>query len=203
MAARSRTRFWAGRERAARLLRADALPDRRDRRRLRRAGPAPLLRLLGGDADPALRPDRRLGRAGRLAATIKFVIYTMAGSLLMLGVDRSSSASSRARSTWSKIGHERRALDLPRLRRRVRGQGAALPVPRLAARRLPRVAAGGRRGALGRDLEGGRVRLPPHRDREVPRRRRRTTCATPILASRRSGWSTARCSPSARPTCAA
>ena len=47
---------------AARVLRADALPDRRGRRRLHRAGPAALLRVLRGDADPALRADRRLGR---------------------------------------------------------------------------------------------------------------------------------------------
>ena len=49
------------------------------------AGPAALLRLLRGDADPALRADRRLGRrrAG-CGATITFVVYTVAGSLLML-----------------------------------------------------------------------------------------------------------------------
>ncbi len=64
MAAAIAYAFWAGRETAARLLRADALPDRGDRRRLRGAGPPPLLRLLRGDADPALRARRRLGRAG-------------------------------------------------------------------------------------------------------------------------------------------
>ena len=77
-------------------------------------------------------------------------------------------------------GDEHERLALPRLRDRVRGQGAALAVPRLAAGRLPRVAAGGRRPALGRDLEGRRVRLPAHRDREVPRSRR-TTSGSPIL----------------------
>ena len=56
------TRWWAGRERAARVLRPAALPHGLGRGRLRRAGPAALLRLLRGDADPALRPDRRLGR---------------------------------------------------------------------------------------------------------------------------------------------
>ena len=54
-------------------------------------------------------------------------------------------------------------LDLPRLRRRLRGQGAALALPRLAARRLPRVAARGGGAPLGRDLEDGRVRLSRHR----------------------------------------
>ena len=47
---------------AARLLRAPALPHRRRGRDVRRAGPAPLLRLLRGDAHPAVRPRRRLGR---------------------------------------------------------------------------------------------------------------------------------------------
>ena len=40
-------------------------------------------------------------------------------------------------------GHELEPLDLPRLHVRVRDQGAALPVPRLAARRVPRGAARG------------------------------------------------------------
>ena len=54
--------FWVGRERPRAYFGLDALPDGRDGRRLRRAGPAPLLRVLRGDADPALRADRRLGR---------------------------------------------------------------------------------------------------------------------------------------------
>ena len=44
-----------------------------------------------------------------------------------------------------RLGDELVELDLPRLRRRVRREGAALPVPRLAARRVPRGVAGGRR----------------------------------------------------------
>src|SRR5262249_3149626 len=51
-------------DRRARVLRADAAADGRNRRCLHRAGPVALLRLLGGDADPALRADRRLGRPG-------------------------------------------------------------------------------------------------------------------------------------------
>ena len=54
--------FWVGRERPRAYFGLMLLPDRGGRRRLRRAGPPPLLRLLRGDADPALRPDRRLGR---------------------------------------------------------------------------------------------------------------------------------------------
>ena len=67
---RGRDRLRAlGRPRARpRVLRAAALPDGRDRRRLHRPGPAALLRLLRGDADPDLRPDRRLGRAAAACA---------------------------------------------------------------------------------------------------------------------------------------
>ena len=76
----------------------------------------------------------------------------------------SRSGSRRARSTSTAARARATArLDLPRLRRRVRRQGAALALPRLAARRLPRVAARGGGAPLGRDLEDGGVRLPPHR----------------------------------------
>ena len=108
------------------------------------------------------------GGAGRLGATIKFVVYTVAGSLLMLAAIIVYGLQ-QGTFDLTKMGHEHERLALPRLRDRVRGQGAALPVPRLAARRLPRVVARGGRPALGRDLEGGRVRLPADRDREVPR----------------------------------
>ena len=81
----------------------------------------------------------------------------------------------------ARAEHER--LALPRLRDRLRDQGAALAVPRLAARRLPRVAARGCRAALGRDLEGRRLRVPADRDRQVPRARP-TTSASPILVAR-------------------
>ena len=66
-------------------------------RRLRRARPRALLRLLGADPDPDVLPDRRLGRPARhvcrssagtipwrIYAALKFFIYTMAGSALML-----------------------------------------------------------------------------------------------------------------------
>ena len=129
-----------------------------DRRRLRRAGSPPLLRLLGGDADPALRPRRRVGRAGPAARDAQVRHLHDGGSLLMLAVDH------RLRDPAGDVRPDRRAapassdLDLPRLRRRVRGQGAALPVPRLAAGRLPR---------------GARRRWPPC-SRASSRRRRRT-----------------------------
>ena len=54
--------YWVGRDRSRAYFGLMLLPHRRDGRRVRVAGPAPLLRLLRGDADPALHPDRRLGR---------------------------------------------------------------------------------------------------------------------------------------------
>ena len=73
------------------------------------------------------------GGAGRLRATLLFVIYTMAGSLLMLAA---IIALGLSQGTFDLVhsGTSNERLDLPRLRRRLRGQGAALPVPRLAAR---------------------------------------------------------------------
>ena len=53
-------------------------------RRLRRARPLPVLRDLGSDAHPDVLHHRDLGRRNRLYAAIKFFIYTMVGSLLML-----------------------------------------------------------------------------------------------------------------------
>ena len=114
------------------------------------------------------------GGERRAYATLKFVIYTMAGSLLMLA---SIIAFGLSQGTFDLVesGVVDERLDLPRLPRRVRGQGAALPVPRLARRRLPRVAARGRGDPLGRRLEGGGVRPPPDRDREVPGAGRETS----------------------------
>ena len=84
------------------------------------------------------------GGPGRLGATLKFVVYTVAGSLLMLA---SIVVYGLPQGTFdlTQMAPELEQLALPRLRDRVRGQGAALPVPRLAARRLPRGAARGRR----------------------------------------------------------
>ena len=82
-------------------------------------------------------------------------IYTMAGSLLMLAVDHRLGLSQGTFDLVDSGTHGER-LALPRLRRRLRRQGAALPVPRLAARRLPRVAAGG----LGRALAASSRRRP-------------------------------------------
>ena len=81
----------------------------------------------------------------------------MAGSLLMLAYDR------RVRAVPGHVqpdrrGHERQRLGLPRLPRRLRGQGSAPAVPRLAADRLHRGSTRGGRTPLGRGVEGSRVR---------------------------------------------
>ena len=67
------------------------------------------------------------GGPGRLGATVKFVIYTMAGSLLMLAAVIVFGLS---KDSFDLVTHraERQQLALPRLRGRLRGQGAALPL---------------------------------------------------------------------------
>ena len=118
------------------------------------------------------------GGAGRLRATITFVVYTVAGSLLMLaaiivyGLQQGS-------FDLTVHGDELERLALPRLRDRLRDQGAVLALPRLAARRLPRVAGRGVGSPLRRHLQGGRLRLPAHRDPEVPRADARLPCPAP------------------------
>ena len=97
------------------------------------------------------------GGPERVQATVTFVIYTMAGSLLMLA---SIIAFGVSQGTFSLQagGTSDERLDLPRLPRRLRREGAALPVPRLAASGVHAIVARGRRTALRRGLEGGRVR---------------------------------------------
>src|SRR6266511_1002714 len=65
--------------------------------------------------------------------------------------------------------YELEHVDLPRLRRRLRRQGAALPAPRLAAGCLPGVFAGGGCGLVWCRLQGGDVRLPLHLHHEAAR----------------------------------
>ena len=127
-----------GRARAQpRVLRAPALPRRRARRRLRGAGPDRLLRLLRGDADPHLRAGRRVGRPAARQGDGHVRHLHDGGLAPDARVDR------RARRHEGDVParrprHELERLDLPRLPRRVRRQGAALPVPRLAAPRVHR-----------------------------------------------------------------
>src|SRR5581483_1959456 len=157
-----------GRPRApARVLRPAALPHGCRRGRVLGAGPAPLLRLLRGDADPALRADRRVGRRRPPAGD------DHVRRLHRRRLAPHARRDRRVRPPAGDVrpdpdGDERERLALPRLRGRVRGEGAAVAVPRLAPRRLPRVAGGGGGAALGRGLEGRGLRVPADRDREVP-----------------------------------
>ena len=185
---------------AVALQRLPPLPDGIDRRRLHRPGSPPLLRLLRGDADSDLRPDRRLGQ-GRAHARnrVTFVIYTMAGSLLMLasivvfglshrGRSRSSTPARRpaSGSSWAS------SLPSPSRRRS--------SVPRLARRCLPRVAARGRRDSLGvvsKAAVYGLLRIVIAKFPEPC-----TTSRRRFSPSQRSGSSTARCLRSVRLTSA-
>ena len=171
--------LWAKRPEHARLRGAHAPAGVRGRPAARGARSRALLRRLRGDDRPARAADRGLGRpeprarldplrdlhARRLAADADRRDHARAaGRLVRPGEDR----------------HERLALAVPRVHGRVRDQGAALPVPRLGAGRLPRVAARGRGAALGRRLEGGRLRHAALRAAALPR-----PCARPAALVRR------------------
>ena len=111
----------------------------------------------------------------RIYAAIKFMLYTMAGSVLMLiAILGLAYLHSEATGSYSfdllklytlQIAPRDAALVLPRLRAGVRDQGAALPVPHLAAgcarpgadRRLGDP---GRRAAEDGDLRPRALRLP-------------------------------------------
>ncbi len=59
-------------------------PVGHDQRRVLRARRDAVLRVLRGDADPDVHHHRRLGRPERVYAAVKFFLYTLLGSLLML-----------------------------------------------------------------------------------------------------------------------
>ena len=107
------------------------------------------------------------GGPNRVAATVTFVIYTMAGSLLMLasivvfGLSQGTFSlidSGTSGNDWVFLGF----ID------RVRSEGAAAPLPRLAAHRVHRGAARGGRPALRRRLQGRRVRPDLDRAAALP-----------------------------------
>ena len=118
----------------------------------------------------------------RIYAAVKFILYTMAGSVLMLvAIIGLASCTRAAPAAYSfdllelygaRAAAAPAVLVLPRLRARVRDQGAAVPVPHLAARRA-------RRGAdrrLGdprrRAAEDGHLRPAALRVPALPRARR-------------------------------
>ena len=130
---------------AARVLRADALPDVRRRGRLLLAGRPALLRLLRGDDDPALRPDRRLGRAGP-AGSDREVRHLHDGGL---------AADARGRDRLRpRAGHVRPRRE--RHRATAPGSSSASPSRSRSRRRSSRSTAGCRTPTANR-----RPRLPP------------------------------------------
>ena len=113
----------------------------------------PLLHAVRGHADPDVLPDRRLRRPGHAAtrrrqlyAAVKFLLYNLLGGLLMLvaviglyvcagSLAAATSIACGARRRHAPHGDRHRAVAVPRLLLRLRGQGAAVAVPHLAARR--------------------------------------------------------------------
>ena len=126
-------------------------------------------------------------RTAEYAAT-KFFLYTAAGSALLLASTlvlglpapgRHRRAHLRlpcARRVERAVGHHRGAA-VPRVHGRVRDQGAAVPVPHLAARRAHRGADCGLGGAGRRDHQDGCVRLRAVLVRAVPAGERRSRAA--------------------------
>ena len=108
------------------------------------------------------------GGPGRLGATVKLLLYTMAGSLLMLAA---IIVYGLKYGTFDLVDGPTsdEPLALPRVHVRVPDQGAAVPVPRLAAGLVPRGAAGGDARVLsGVIAKAGRLRDAADRDHEVP-----------------------------------
>ena len=141
------------------------------------------------------------GGANRIYATIKFVLYTLVGSLLMLVAHpRHRVHATRRRTaargpgafdvaTLTAFAHDRRVrqhVRVPRVRGllpRLRDQGPDVPVPHLAARRPRRGADGGLGDPGRRPAQAGRLRLHPVRGAAVPARRRTTWAPAIIVLS--------------------
>ncbi len=113
------------------------------------------------------------GGEGRGRATARFVIYTMVGSLLMLVAILATAFVAQditGQFTFvirdlvgRRVLPDRERLAVRRLRAGLRDQAAAVAVPRLAARRLPRRADPRDRPARGGHEQGRRLRLPADR----------------------------------------
>ena len=124
------------------------------------------------------------GHGNRRYAATKFFLYTMAGSaFLFVGIlSRRVPAPARDRASLTfdvRDAHRRgrrrrRAVDRRRpsgcssRSRRLRGEGAAVPVPHVAARRAHRRADRGLGRAGRRAAEDGHLRVPALRDPDVP-----------------------------------
>ena len=135
------------------------------------------------DARPDVLPHPRMGAAADRATQRRSSSCTpMAGSAFLLADDRRSGSCTRptpaaSRSTsgpsprWTSGTASRRhgrGAAVPRVHGRVRDQGAAVPVPHVAARRAHRGADRGLGGAGRRHPEDGRLRLRALLVRAVP-----------------------------------
>ena len=115
------------------------------------------------------------GYERRIYAAVKFILYTMAGSVLMLiaiialAVAHNSATGSPSFNLLDlyslNAAATRSSGTVPRLRAGLRHQGAAVPVPHLAARRARRGADRrlghpGRRAAEDGHLRPAALRLP-------------------------------------------
>ena len=139
----------------------------------------------------------------RIYAAVKFILYTMAGSVLMLvAIIGLAYLHSEATGSYSfdllelydarhRAGDA--ALVLPRVRAGVRDQGAAVPVPHLAARRARRGADRrlghpGRRAAEDGHLRPGAVRVPAVPGGGRASSRRGSRCSRSSASSTARWW---------------
>ena len=142
------------------------------------------------------------GGPGRLGATLKFVIYTMAGLAADARLDHRLRAVRRARSTSSTIGPSSSNWIFLGFAAAFAIKAPLFPLhgwlPDAYRESSPEVAAV-LSGVVSKAAAYGFLRIAiakfPEPAQRLPRRR--------SSRSRRSGSSTARCSPSARPTSAA
>ena len=126
------------------------------------------------------------GSANRLYSAIKFFLYTLVGSVVMLlGILAlyfyNHSADRRLHVRRHAVPQAERAVrpavvGLPRVLPRLRDQGADVPVPHLAARRAHRRADGRLGDPGGRPPEDGHLRLPALQPADPARTRRGTSC---------------------------
>ena len=94
------------------------------------------------------------GGPDRVRAAVKFLLFSLAGGLIMLAVGGRRSTSSPSKTEGGptyliselaadRLRHRRRSLDVPRLLHRLRDQGADVPGAHLAARTPPQSATPG------------------------------------------------------------
>ena len=166
----------------ARVQRVHAAAGSGHDRRVRLAGPVPLLHLLGSDADPDVLPDRDLGaRAAHLRRREVLPLHDGRQRADAGGVPGALPRQRALRPStswrWPRQPGRPGAADVAvrGLRAGLRHQGADVAVPHLAARR----ARGGAHRRLGdpggRAAEDGRLRLPAARHPALPGRGRRAS----------------------------